>query len=102
VKWVDNKWITLETGVLYTKDGYTHFSAKSMSFSIYAITGIKKEESMPEPTASTATEKISVTPEAAPLVTEKPTPQPEGKTLWLWVIPAVLIIAALVYILKRR
>jgi PGF-pre-PGF domain-containing protein len=100
VKWVDNKWITLETGVLFNKDGYTHFMAKSMTFSIYAITGIKNEESMPAPLA---TGKIAVTPEATPLMTEKPTPQPEGKTsLWIWMILAVLLIAALVYGLKRR
>jgi|GEM_PF-3283499 len=98
VKWVDNKWITLETGVLFNKDGYTHFSAKSMTFSIYAITGIKKEEMMPS-----ATEKTAVTPEAAPLSTEERTPAPEGKTpLWIWMILALLLIAALVYALKRR
>ncbi len=98
VKWVDNKWITLETVVLFNKDGYTHFSAKSMTFSIYAITGIKKEEMMPS-----ATEKTAVTPEAAPLSTEEQTPAPEGKTpLWIWMILAMLLIAALVYALKRR
>jgi PGF-pre-PGF domain-containing protein len=98
VKWVDNKWITLETGVLFNKDGYTHFSAKSMTFSTYAITGIKKEEMMPS-----ATEKTAVTPEAAPLSTEEQTPQPEGKTpLWIWMILAMLLVAGLVYVLKRK
>ncbi|MDO8727718.1 MAG: PQQ-binding-like beta-propeller repeat protein [Candidatus Methanoperedens sp.] len=98
-KWVDNKWITLETGVLFNKDGYTHFSAKSMTFSIYAITGIKKEESMPEPLAI---EKIAGTYESTPLTTEEPTPQPDGKIPWLWMILAVLLIAALVYAWKKR
>jgi hypothetical protein len=69
-----------------------------MTFSIYAITGIKKEEMMPS-----ATEKTAVTPEAAPLSTEEPTLQTEGKTpLWIWMTLAVLLIAALVYVLKRR
>jgi hypothetical protein len=68
-----------------------------MTFFIYAITGIKKEEMRPAPLAI---EKIAVTP--APLTTEEQIPQPEGKTPWLWMIIAVLIIAALVYILKRR
>ena len=100
VKWVDNKWITLETGVLFNKDGYTHFSAKSMTFSTYAITGIKKEEMMPAPSA---TEKTAVTQDASPFKPEEPTLQPEGKTsLWIWMTLAVLLIAAVVYVLKRR
>jgi PGF-pre-PGF domain-containing protein len=103
VKWVDNKWITLETRALKSEDGYTHFSAKSMTFSIYAITGIKKGESMPAPTASKANEKTAVSQEATPLMIEEPIPQPEGKTpLWMWMILAGLIIGALVYALKRR
>lgn len=98
VKWVDNKWITLETGVLFNKDGYTHFNAKSMTFSTYAITGIKKEELMPAPSAIEKTAIISET-----LSTEDPTPGPEVKTqLWIWMILAMLLIAALVYVLKRR
>ncbi len=100
VKWVDDKWIILETGVLFNKDGYTHFSAKSMTFSTYAITGIKKEKMMPVPSAI---EKTAVTPEAAPLSKEEPTPQPEGKTpIWIWMIIAGLLITALFYSLRRR
>ncbi|MCX9025581.1 MAG: PGF-pre-PGF domain-containing protein [Candidatus Methanoperedens sp.] len=96
MKWVDNKWMTLETGVLFNKDGYTHFTAKSTTFSIYAITGIKNENFMPAPSA---TEKIAVTQKAIPLTTEVPTPK---TSLWIWMIVALLLIAALAYALKRR
>jgi hypothetical protein len=71
----------------------------SMTFSIYAITGTKKEESMPAPSV---TEKIAGTYENTPLTAEEPTPQPDGKIPWLWMILAVLLTGALVYAWKRR
>jgi len=50
-----------------------------------------------------ATEKIAVTQEAMPLKTEVTTYQTERKPLfWFWMILAVLLVAALVYALKRR
>lgn len=101
VKWDGSKWVQLETAEK-TKDGaYTYYEAKTDTFSVFAITGLKGV-AVPTPTpVVTVTETPAVTPTKTPVVTATPV-KPPGISAWVYAIIAIVIIAVAVYFFVIR
>jgi len=108
----DEGWKALPTSKIDEDDAYVYFSAETHGFSIFAISGTKKEEAAVTPALTTpATPAATITPPAtAPTPISAPTtPTPAlapGLTpLFLFlilIVTAVIVIAGITIIVLRR
>jgi len=101
----DEEWKALPTTKIDEDDAYVYFSAETHGFSIFAISGTKKEEAAVTPALTTpATPATTITPPAtAP--TPAPTPAPaHGLTplFLILIVTAVIVIAGITIIVLRR
>ena len=106
----DEEWKALPTTKIDEDDAYVYFSAETHGFSIFAISGTKKEEAAVTPALTTpATPATTITPPATaptPAPTPAtPTPAPaHGLTplFLILIVTAVIVIAGITIIVLRR
>jgi len=105
----DEGWKALPTSKINEDDVYVYFSAETHGFSIFAISGTKKEEATVTPAPATPAPTITppaTAPTPAPTpATPTPTPAPAPGLSLLFlilIVTAVIVIAGIIIIVLRR
>jgi len=95
VKWDGSQWTTLETTEKTREDKYTFYEAKTDTFSLFAITGLKSEEVMPTATPAAEVSIIPVKPTGT-------TPSPTKKVPGFELVPAAGALGAIFRFARKR
>jgi len=105
----DEGWKALPTSKIDEDDAYVYFSAETHGFSIFAISGTKREEAAVTPAPTTPVPTItppSTAPTPAPTpTTPTPTPAPVlglPPLFLILIVTAVIVIAGIIIIVLRR
>ncbi|VVB84823.1 Uncharacterised protein [uncultured archaeon] len=100
VKWDGSKWNPIETTELSKDASYTYFEAKTDSFSIWAIAGLKNEVSAAEPSVTQPEATPAVT---TPAVTQTPSAgAPPVNLATIMVVIVLIAIVAVVYFKRKE
>ena len=104
----DEGWKALPTSKIDEDDTYVYFSAETHGFSIFAISGTKKEEAAVTPALTTPAPTITPpstapTPTSAPTTpTPTPAPAPGLPPLFLILIVTAVIAGIIIIVLRRK
>jgi len=101
----DDGWKALPTSKINEDDAYVYFSAETHGFSIFAISGTKKEEAAVTPALTTPAPTITPPTTAPTPAPTTPTPAPAHRLTPLFlilIVTAVIVIAGIIIIVLRR
>ena len=101
----DDGWKALPTSKINEDDAYVYFSAETHGFSIFAISGTKKEEAAVTPALTTPAPTITPPTTAPTPAPTTPTPAPAHRLTPLFlilIVTAIIVIAGITIIVLRR